>query len=235
MSLSSQQASSSVGSFLWLLSGDASTSGPTGPTGSSPTGPQGPAGSPTGEVGPTGNNGTQGVQGAQGSPGLSVTGPTGTAGATGPVGSPAPTGPAGATGATGLGFTLVETISNVTLANGAVFNQSTLFENNRTLKSGIYALSIDCSASPIRNVYQEYFWLQQYNAVNDRFIAFISFVQGNNIGKNDNLQTSLNYINNTNIVKLEVANEFRNLIQLTNTTSNASDNYTLRTYLITNT
>lgn len=232
MSLSSQQAAANVSQFLWLPTTSASVSGATGPTGASPTGPIGPAGPNTGSTGPTGNNGTLGIQGPQGALGVATTGPTGPAGPTGPTGTSAPTGPAGTLGATGSGYQLIAITSNIALGNNSTYQRS--FQNlpTSTYPSGIYAVAIDCSLSPLRNTYQEFF-LQNIprpaGGVND---SYISFIQGNNVGAKDNLQTAINFINNSNQILLQVDSNTRSVISLFNMTSNATDTYTWRTYLI---
>jgi len=231
MSLSSQQASASVSQFLWLTANTASTSGPTGPTGPSPTGPQGPAGAPTGTQGPTGNNGTQGVQGPQGALGVATTGPTGSAGGTGPTGPAAPTGPAGTLGATGAGYQLVDIATPVIVTAGNSFGRS--FQNRplATWPTGIYAFALDCSSAPLRNTYQE-FYFQNVPAAGSN-ISYISFVQGNNIGINSpGTQNCVNWINASNQVILSLDSNTHSIVTLSNISSNASDTYTWRTYLI---
>lgn len=231
MSLSSQQASASSSQFLWLPVSAAVQNGATGPTGSSPPGPQGPIGSPTGEAGPTGNNGTQGVVGLPGANGVSVVGPAGPVGATGPVGLSGATGATGARGATGGNFNIIFTDSNITLANNQTFDKS--YANNGTLVDGIYAVALDCSLSPARNMYQE-FYLQTINTAGT-FNSFVTFVAGNNIGNTSPSQLSRNFpavLDPSNIVRLAVVETQRNTISLINGTSNASDNYTMRTFLI---
>jgi hypothetical protein len=218
MSLTSQQAAASVSQFLWLTPSQASTAGPTGPTGSSPTGPAGPAGSPTGEIGPTGNNGTQGIVGPQGPAGLSVAGPTGIVGVTGPTGAPGAFGPTGLQGPTGAAFQLVDTVASIPLANNGTFSKEYTFLR----PNGIYALVLTCPATPLRNMYQEFF-------IDG---GSISFVQGNNIGEKDSLQTSVNYIDTTNQVTMYVDDTNTGYLILYNFSSNVLDTYTLRTYLI---
>lgn len=231
MSLVSQQASANVSQFLWLLESQASQAGPTGSAGPSVTGPTGPVGAGTGTTGPTGNNGTEGVVGPQGSFGVSTTGPTGPAGVTGPTGTIAPAGAVGDTGATGGQIQLIQSLSNITLGQGAGFLQASLFLNNPSLVTGIYALSISCPASPIRNVYQEYY-LQNILS-NTVYTPYINFLQGNNVGENDQQQTTANYIDVSNVVGLEVDVFQKNTIRLLNIlTSNPSDTYTWNTYLL---
>lgn len=230
MSLSSQQAAASTSQFLWLTASNASTSGATGPTGPSATGPVGPAGSPTGTQGPTGNNGTQGVQGPQGALGVATTGPTGSAGPTGATGSAAPTGPAGSLGATGTGYSLVDLTSNVQVVAGNSFGRSFQNLSTTTYPTGIYAWALDCSASPLRNTYQE-FYLQNVPAAGSN-ITYISFVQGNNPGINSPAsQTCVNYINASNQVILSL-DPTHSVVTLSNVSSNATDSYNWRTYLI---
>lgn len=214
----SQQASASVSQFLWLTPSQTSTAGPTGPTGSSPTGPAGPAGSPTGEIGPTGNNGTQGIVGPQGPAGLSSVGATGPVGFTGPTGAPGSFGPTGPAGVTGAAFALVDTVASIPLANNQNFEkQYTLFPR------GIYALALDCSLSPLRNMYQEFFMDS----------GRMTFLQGNNIGEQDNLQTTVNYIDISNQVTMFVDNTNQvGYMTLNNFSSNVLDTYRLRTYRI---
>lgn len=232
MSLVSQQASAAVGEYLWLQESQASQSGPTGPTGSSPPGPTGPEGANVGETGPTGKNGTQGVQGPPGAAGVSTTGPTGPAGVTGPTGAPAPTGVAGATGATGSQIQLINSTTGITVGNGGTYIQSALFQNNASLVTGIYALSLDCSASPLRNVYQEYYLQNIRNPTTGIYNPYINFLQGNNIGQNDAQQTTINTIDASNAVLLFVDASFKTTIQLNNITTNASDTYVWNTYLL---
>lgn len=230
MSLSSQQASASTSQFLWLPTSAASTSGATGPTGPSPTGATGPAGPNTGTTGPTGNNGTQGIQGPQGALGVATTGPTGPAGSTGPTGASAPTGPAGTLGATGTGYSLVDTATPVIVTAGNSFGRS--FQNKplATWPTGIYAFALDCSTTPLRNTYQE-FYLQNVPAAGSN-ITYISFVQGNNAGINSpGNQTCVNWINTTNQVILQL-DPTHSIVTLSNISSNASDTYTWKTYLI---
>ena len=230
MSLSSQQAAASVSQFLWLTASNASTSGPTGPTGPSVTGPTGPAGAPTGTQGPTGNNGTQGVQGPQGALGAATTGPTGPAGATGATGPAAPTGPAGTLGATGTGYQLVDIATPIIVTGNGQFGRS--FQNRplATWPTGIYAFAIDCSTTPLRNTYQE-FYFQNVPAAGSN-ISYISFVQGNNPGINSpGNQTCVNWINTTNQVILQL-DPTHSVVTLSSISSNASDTYTWRTYLI---
>lgn len=230
MSLSSQQAAASTSQFLWLTANSASTSGPTGPTGPSPTGPVGPAGAPTGTQGPTGNNGTQGVQGPQGALGVATTGPTGPSGPTGATGSAAPTGPAGTLGATGTAFQLVDIATPVIVTAGNSFGRS--FQNRplATYPTGIYAFAIDCSLSPLRNTYQE-FYLQNVPAAGSN-ITYMSFLQGNNIGINSPAtQTCVNWMSSNNQVILSL-DPTHSVVTLSNISSNASDTYTWRTYLI---
>ena len=230
MSLSSQQAVASTSQFLWLTASNASTSGSTGPTGASPTGPQGPAGTQTGTQGPTGNNGTQGPAGPQGALGAATTGPTGPAGPTGATGSAAPTGPAGTLGATGTGFQLVDIATPVIVTAGNTFGRS--FQNRplATYPTGIYAFALDCSLSPLRNTYQE-FYFQNIPAPGSN-TSYISFVQGNNIAANTpSAQTCVNYINASNQVILSL-DSTHSVVTLSNVSSNASDTYTWRTYLI---
>ena len=232
MSLSSQQASASVSQFLWLTENNTSTSGATGPTGPSPTGPAGPAGPNTGATGPTGNEGSQGVQGPQGAAGAQVTGPTGTAGGTGPTGASAPTGPAGVTGATGTQYKLMSIDSNITLGNGSTYQRSFLLIQSSNYPSGIYALAVDCSASPLRNTYQEFYMYTNSNAPGNTN-GIISFVQGNNINANSPAnQTSVNYINTTNQIILSLDPTTHSLINMQNISSNATDTYTWRTLFI---
>lgn len=233
MSLTSQQASASVSQLLWLPVGSASTSGATGPTGPSPTGPQGPRGPNTGATGPTGNNGTQGVQGPQGALGVATTGPTGPAGGTGPTGPNAPTGPAGAVGPTGTGYSLISLTSNIVVGSNSIYQRSFANVPLSLYPSGIYAVAVDCSASPLRNVYQE-FYMQNIPRTNGSGIndSYISFIQGNNQGLFDSNQTAVNYINASNQVILQVDPTSRSIINLTNVSSNASDTYNWRTYLI---
>jgi hypothetical protein len=230
MSLSSQQAAASVSQFLWLPTSQANQSGVTGPTGPSQTGATGPQGPNTGTTGPTGNNGTQGVQGPQGALGVATTGPTGPGGGTGPTGTAAPTGPAGSAGVTGAGFTLVDIQSNIPVSAGGVFGRSFKNLSTTTYPSGVYAWALDCSASPIRNTYQP-FWLQNVPATGSN-ITFISFLQGNNISQGaTNAQTIVNYINASNQVSLTL-DSTRSIVTLSNVSSNATDTYTWRTYLI---
>lgn len=231
MSLSSQQAVASTSQFLWLTTNNASTSGATGPTGPSPTGPQGPAGAPTGTQGPTGNNGTQGVQGQQGALGVATTGPTGPAGPTGATGSPAPTGPAGTLGATGTAFQLVDIATPVIVSAGNSFGRS--FQNRplATWPTGIYAFALDCSLSPLRNTYQEFYFQNVPSAGSN--ISYISFLQGNNPGINSaGTQTCVNWMSTTNQVILTLDSNTHSVVTLSNISSNASDTYTWRTYLI---
>ena len=235
MSLSSQQAAAATSQFLWLTANNASTAGATGPTGpSGATGPVGPAGAPTGTIGPTGNNGTQGVQGPQGALGVATTGPTGPSGPTGATGAAAPTGPAGTLGATGTGFSLLSITSNITLGNGSTYQRN--FQNLplSTYPTGIYAVAIDCSASPLRNTYQEFYYNNvprtNGSGIND---GYISFVQGNNPGINSpNTQVCVNWISSNNQIILSTDGVNNSMINMSNISSNATDTYTWRTYLI---
>jgi len=233
MSLSSQQAAASVSQFLWLPTSAATTGGATGPTGPSPTGATGPAGPNTGATGPTGNNGTQGVQGPQGALGVATTGPTGPAGGTGPTGSAAPTGPAGAIGATGTGYRLMSIDSNITLGNGSTYGRNYQNLPTSVYPTGIYALAVDCSLSPLRNTYQE-FYLQNIprpgGGIND---TYISFIQGNNPNANSPAnQTCVNWISTNNQIILQLDPNTHSIINMQNISSNAQDVYTWRTYLI---
>lgn len=229
MSLSSQQAAASVSQFLWLPNTAASQSGPTGPTGPSPTGPAGPQGPNTGFTGPTGNNGTQGVQGPQGALGVATTGPTGPTGPRGATGTAGPTGAAGTLGATGPGMRLVDLTSNVIVTAGSEFGRNFGNLPLATYPTGIYAFALDCSLSPLRGLYQE-FYLQNIPAPGSN-TTFISFLQGNNVGLRDINQTTVNYINASNQVSLSVSAS-RSVVTLSNVSSNASDTYNWRTYLI---
>ncbi len=231
MSLQSQQASASVSQLLWLPVTSAVQNGVTGPTGSSPPGPTGPMGAPTGTAGPTGNNGTQGVQGPQGAQG--ATGPTGAAGPTGiqgPTGRAGTFGPTGPAGATGAGYDLISSLSGITLGNNGTFVKSFTFVTPAAYPSGIYALTCTCAATPIRNVYQEFYLYTDSNAPGTTN-GIVNLIQGNNKGPGDATQTSTNYINASNQVILLVGPN-QTTISLFNVTSNASDTYVVNTYFV---
>lgn len=233
MSQLPSQSFASLGGPIWLPISQALSNGPTGPTGPSVTGPTGPAGANAGETGPTGNNGTQGVQGQQGALGTQVTGPTGPQGPTGPNGATVGggTGPRGATGATGAAYSLVDSTSNIVIANGAFYQRPYTNVPLATYPTGIYAFALDCSASPLRSVYQEFFFNnvpRSPGGIND---AYISFVLGNNDNQ-DNTQTVVNYIDGSNSVVIDVDTATHSVISVQNISSNASDTYSWKTYLI---
>lgn len=230
MSLQSQQASASVSQFLWLPASSASQSGITGPTGPSPTGATGPIGTPTGATGPTGNNGTQGVVGPQGPTGTSVTGPTGLPGPTGFTGAAGVVGPTGPTGIAGGGFDLKSSSLAVTLGPTSQFSFNLTNLSTTTYPTGIYAVTVDCPATPIRNHYMP-LYLQNVpgSGVN---ITTIAFLQGNNNGASDPTQSSYNYIDAQNQVILSVDEGTHSFIILQNISSNASDTYNIRLYLV---
>ena len=231
MSLQSQQAAASVSQLLWLPISAASQNGVTGPTGASPPGPTGPMGTSTGATGPTGNNGTQGVLGPQGNTGAA--GPTGPAGRVGNTGGTGPTGafgPTGAPGAAGAGLQLISTLSNITLGNNGQYVKSFTFISAATYPSGIYALTATCSATPVRNSYTEFYLYTDSNAPGNT-AGLVSLMQGNNKGPGDPAQTITNYIDANNRIVFST-DENHTTISLFNYTSNASDTYTVNTYLV---
>lgn len=231
MSQLGNQTFAGVGGPIWLPISQASSAGSTGATGPSATGPRGPPGPNIGNTGPTGNNGPQGVQGPQGALGTQVTGPTGPAGATGPLGFAGPTGAAGPAGPTGPGYRLLQTISNITLGN-TVYQRPLTNLPLATYPTGIYANVIDCVASPIRSIYQEFYYNnipRQGGGINDGYISFLS---GNNATVQDNAQTVTNYIDTQNQTILAVDSVSHQIMNLTNITSNVSDTYTWKIYLI---
>jgi len=223
----------SVGGPIWLPIAQASTSGSTGPTGPAGTGPTGPPGANISVTGATGPEGVGGPQGGPGPNGLSVPGPTGARGPTGVAGTIGPTGSAGATGATGPSYQLITTTSNITLGNGSTYQRAFTNLPLASYPTGIYAFSLDCAASPIRSVYQEFYYQnipRSPGGIND---GYISFVLGNNVGlSGDNGQTVWNYIDSNNQVIIDVDSTQRNTINVQNITSNASDTYVWKTWLI---
>jgi hypothetical protein len=135
------------------------------------------------------------------------------------------------TGATGTGYQLLATTTGIVLGNASTYQRS--FQNLplATYPTGIYAFTLDCSATPLRSVYQEFFYNnvpRSPGGIND---GYISFVLGNNPNRDTN-QTVVNYIDGSNNVTIDVDPATHSVISVINTTSNASDTYTWKTYLI---
>lgn len=231
MSQTPNQSFASVGSPMWLPISQASTSGSTGPTGPArpgPTGPQGPGQGFTGPTGPEGNGGPQGSPGANGLQVPGPAGPVGVTGATGPIGA---TGPAGSVGATGPGYSTLSFDSNVVIGAGSVYQRAFANLSLTTYPTGIYAFKLDCSASPLRSMYQEFLLQNISRGPTDINDSYISFVLGNNPNV-DPEQTVVNYINASNSVIATVDPNSRSIINISNVSSNTSDTYTWTTYLI---
>lgn len=233
MSQLGNQTFAGLGGPIWLPISQASPSGATGPTGPSPTGPAGPAGPNVNGTGPTGNNGTEGVQGQRGPLGIQVVGPTGPTGPTGAIGSLGPTGARGVTGAAGSSYKLVSTSPVINISNGNFSIQSYSSLLTTTFPTGIYALVLDCSASPLRSMYQEMYLSNSPNPKTGINFGYLTFNQGNNAGVNDVFQSAVNYLNNSNIVTMTVAYPL-GAVSLSNVTTSpgGSDNFVLKTYLI---
>jgi hypothetical protein len=141
------------------------------------------------------------------------------------------TGAVGAVGATGPGYSTLSFDSNVVIGNGSTYSRAFTNLSLTNYPTGIYAFTLDCSASPLRSMYQEFLFQNISRGPTDINDGYISFVLGNN-GNIDINQTVVNYINASNSVIATVDPVNRSTITISNVSSNASDAYTWKTSLI---